>query len=80
MEQTLVSAGANLTERDHGGTGTIGGVTRESDMLGTIVLILVVLWFVGLLTSYTLGGFLHLVLVLAVAVLLLRVIQGRRTA
>ena len=49
-------------------------------MLGTIVLILVVLWFVGLLTSSMLGGFLHLVLVLAVAVLLLRVIQGRRTA
>ena len=46
-------------------------------MLMTIFLILVVLWLLGFVTSYTLGGFLHLLLVLAIAVLLIRVIQGR---
>jgi hypothetical protein len=47
-------------------------------MLETIIVILVVLWLLGLVSSYTLGGFIHLLLVLAVVVLLVRVIQGRR--
>ena len=47
-------------------------------MLTTILVILVVLWLLGLVSSYTLGGFIHLLLVLAIAVLLIRVIQGRR--
>ena len=47
-------------------------------MLETIVVILVVLWLLGLVTAYTLGGFIHVLLVLAVVVLLIRVIQGRR--
>jgi hypothetical protein len=47
-------------------------------MLGTLVVILVVLWFLGLVTSHTMGGLLHLLLVVAIVVLLLRVIQGRR--
>jgi hypothetical protein len=47
-------------------------------MLETIVVILVVLWLLGLVSSYTLGGFIHVLLVLAVVVLLIRVIQGRR--
>jgi len=49
-------------------------------MLWTLFLLLVVLWFLGLVSSYTLGGFIHILLVLAVAVLLIRVIQGRRIA
>lgn len=49
-------------------------------MLGTLVLVLVVLWILGLLSSYTMGGLIHVLLVLAIVVLLLRVIQGRRTA
>jgi len=49
-------------------------------MLWTLFLVLVVLWFLGLVSSYTLGGFVHLLLVLAIAVLLIRVIQGRRIA
>ncbi|MCX6550371.1 MAG: lmo0937 family membrane protein [Acidobacteria bacterium] len=49
-------------------------------MLWTIFLVLVVWWVLGLVSSYTLGGFIHLLLVLAVAVLLIRVIQGRRIA
>ncbi len=47
-------------------------------MLETIVVVLAVLWVLGLVTSYTLGGFIHLLLLLAVAVMLIRVIQGRR--
>lgn len=47
-------------------------------MLETLVVILVVLWLLGLVTSYTMGGFIHLLLVIAVVVILIRVIQGRR--
>ena len=47
-------------------------------MLWTIFVILLVLWLLGLATSYTLGGFIHVLLVLAVIVLLIRLIQGRR--
>ncbi len=46
-------------------------------MLSTIVIVLVVLWLLGLATSYTLGGLIHLLLVVAVIAVLLRVIQGR---
>lgn len=49
-------------------------------MLWTIFVILLVLWLLGLVTSYTLGGFIHILLVLAIAVVLIRVIQGRRIA
>jgi len=49
-------------------------------MLWTLFLLLVVLWFLGLVSSYTLGGLIHLLLVVAIAVLLIRVIQGRRIA
>jgi hypothetical protein len=47
-------------------------------MIYTIAVILVVLWLLGLVTSYTLGGFIHVLLVLAIIVVLVRVIQGRR--
>ena len=47
-------------------------------MLWTLVVILLVLWLLGLVTSYTPGGFIHLLLVVAVAVLLIQVIAGRR--
>jgi hypothetical protein len=47
-------------------------------MLWTIVVILFALWLLGLVTSYTLGGFIHLLLILAVVVVLVRVLQGRR--
>ena len=48
-------------------------------MLMTIFVILLVMWLLGMVTSYTLYGYIHLLLVIAVAVLLIRVIQGRRT-
>ena len=47
-------------------------------MLYTIELILVVLWFLGLVSSVTIGGFIHLLLVIAVIIVLLRVISGRK--
>jgi Family of unknown function (DUF5670) len=47
-------------------------------MLTTILVVLVLLWALGMVTSYTLGGFIHILLVLAVAMILIRIIQGRR--
>jgi hypothetical protein len=47
-------------------------------MLWTIFIVLLVLWAVGMVSSYTLGGFIHLLLLIAVAVVLIRIIQGRR--
>ncbi len=47
-------------------------------MLWTIFVILCVLWLLGLVTSYTMGGFIHILLVIAIVVMLIRVIQGRR--
>jgi hypothetical protein len=47
-------------------------------MLETIAIILIVLWAVGLVSSYTMGGLIHLLLVIAIVVILLRVIGGRR--
>jgi hypothetical protein len=47
-------------------------------MLWTIAVILAVLWLLGMVSSYTFGGFLHLLLLLAIAVVLINVIQGRR--
>ena len=47
-------------------------------MLWTIFVILLVLWLLGLVTSYTMGGFIHILFVLAIVVVLIRVIQGRK--
>jgi hypothetical protein len=47
-------------------------------MLQTVAIVLVVLWLLGLVSSYTMGGFIHLLLVLALIVILIRFIQGRK--
>jgi hypothetical protein len=47
-------------------------------MLWTITVLLVLLWFIGLVTSYTIGGFIHVLLVIAVVVVLMNVFQGRK--
>jgi hypothetical protein len=47
-------------------------------MLWTIAVILLILWALGLVSSYTIGGYIHLLLVIAIIVVLIRVIQGRR--
>ena len=46
-------------------------------MLSTLIMVLVVLWLLGMVTSYTMGGLIHILLVVAIVVVLLRVIQGR---
>jgi len=52
-------------------------VAEGNKMLGTIAVILVILWLLGLVTSYTMGGFIHILLVIAVVMILVRLIQGR---
>jgi hypothetical protein len=47
-------------------------------MLWTVFVVLLILWLLGVVTSYTLGGFIHLLLIIAIAVVLIRIIQGRR--
>lgn len=51
---------------------------KEPTMLWTLVIVLVALWLLGLVTSYTLGGVIHVLLVLAVIVVILNLLQGRR--
>jgi uncharacterized protein DUF5670 len=51
---------------------------RNMDLLMTIGIVLLILWLMGLVTSYTLGGFIHILLVLAIIVILIRVVQGQR--
>jgi len=47
-------------------------------MLETLAIVLILLWILGLVSSYTVGGFIHILLVIAIVVILIRVIQGRR--
>lgn len=47
-------------------------------MLEIIAVVLIILWLAGIVTSYTMGGFIHILLVIAVVVILIRVVQGRR--
>jgi hypothetical protein len=49
-----------------------------ASMLGTIAIVLIVLWLLGMVSSYTIGGLVHILLVVAVIIVLLQVIQGRR--
>jgi hypothetical protein len=51
---------------------------KEDLMLWTIFVILLVLWLLGMVSSYTMGGFIHVLLVVAVVIALLQLIQGRR--
>ena len=54
-------------------------IRKEDLMLWTIAVILIVLWLLGLVSSYTLGGFIHILLIIALVVIVLGVIQGRRS-
>jgi asparagine N-glycosylation enzyme membrane subunit Stt3 len=60
------------------GTRPAGLVAGGVTVLMTILVLLIVLWLLGMVSSYTLGGFIHILLVRAVAVVLIRIIQGRR--
>jgi hypothetical protein len=53
---------------------------EDFDMLWTIFVVLLILWLLGMVSSYTLGGFIHLLLVLALVVLVFNLISGRRAA
>jgi hypothetical protein len=53
-------------------------IRKEKTMLYTVAVVLLILWLLGLVTSYTLGGFIHILLVVAIIVVLLRVISGRK--
>jgi uncharacterized protein DUF5670 len=53
---------------------------KDRTMLWTIAVVLLALWLLGLVTAYTMGGFIHVLLVIAVIVVLMRIIQGRRIA
>lgn len=67
-----VSAGAVLATMER------ESLFSEENMLWTIFVILLVLWLLGLVSGYTLGGFIHILLVIAIVVILIRVISGRR--
>ncbi|NDU91841.1 MAG: lmo0937 family membrane protein [Ferrovum sp.] len=47
-------------------------------MLETIAVILIILWLLGVVSSYTMGGFIHILLIIAIVVVLMRIVQGRR--
>ena len=51
---------------------------REPAMLWTIFVILLILWLLGMISGYVIGGFIHILLVIAIVVVLIRIIQGRR--
>ncbi|MCK9197773.1 MAG: lmo0937 family membrane protein, partial [Syntrophales bacterium] len=52
-------------------------IRKEDDMLWTISVVLVIMWLLGLVTGHTMGNFIHILLVIAVIIVLVRVIQGR---
>ena len=53
-------------------------IRKENNMLWTIAVVLLVLWVLGFVSSYTMGGFIHILLVIAIVVVLIRIIQGRK--
>jgi hypothetical protein len=74
-----VSASSALFRRAPGHAALVGiHRDRGHENAATIALILLVLWLLGMVSSYTMGGLIHLLLVIAVVVFLVRVIQGRR--
>jgi hypothetical protein len=68
LKRTRRSAGTALVSKPVG---------KDCTMLSTLIIVLLVLWLLGVVTSYTLGGFIHILLVIAVVMFLLRIIQGR---
>ena len=64
---------------DENSNSTWNNLERIIDMLYTIAVVLVILWLLGLVTSYTMGGFIHILLVIAIVSILVNVISGRRS-
>jgi hypothetical protein len=67
----------SISVRPHG-RGAHKPDARRPKMLWTIAVLLLVLWLLGMVSSYTMGGFIHILLLLAIVTVLIRVIQGRR--
>lgn len=65
------------TARVHNDTDAAAATSYDRSMISTILIVLVILWLLGLATSYTLGGLIHILLVIAIIVVLLRVINGQ---
>ncbi|HUH62301.1 MAG TPA: lmo0937 family membrane protein [Terracidiphilus sp.] len=78
LKQRTTSTGSEASKRVGVGGGQRKTPPEVAIVLWTIFVILLVLWLVGLISSYTLGGFIHLLLVLALIVLILQLVSGRR--
>ena len=87
MNGNLPSAEGNITEQDAAQPTSQGlaitalkriHIHQELTMLWTITIILFILWILGLVSSYTLGGWIHILLVLAIIVLIFNLLSGRR--
>jgi hypothetical protein len=74
----LLTHSIEVTDSMHGTGSAIGESQSLPTMLETIAIVLVVLWLLGLVSSYTMGGFIHVLLVLALIMIVLRVIRGNR--
>lgn len=73
LRRLRASPPAGPGDADHEGISSKGGT-----VLTTIAVILIVLWLLGMVSAYTLGGFIHILLVVAIIAVLVRIIQGRR--
>jgi hypothetical protein len=75
----LTTNNGGLHSNSHSSWKRVEGERKDENMLWTIFVILLVLWLLGVVSSYTLGGFIHILLVLAVVALIFQLISGRRT-
>ena len=78
LENAYVVERAQVIRTTEGSNDAIVTGEKEDQMLWTIAVILIILWLLGLVTGYTMGNFIHILLVVAIIVVLVRVIQGRR--
>jgi hypothetical protein len=78
LENAYVVERAQVIRTMEGSNDAIVTGEKEDQMLWTIAVILIILWLLGLVTGYTMGNFIHILLVVAIIVVLVRVIQGRR--
>jgi hypothetical protein len=77
--QVFIDASAGLHQRLDQPTTGIPDNEKEHFMLYTIAVVLLIMWLLGLVTSYTLGGFIHILLVIAIVMVLVNLISGRRS-
>jgi fatty acid desaturase len=65
-------------EIQHVAPASFGDQRKAESMLWTLAVVLLILWLLGMISSYTLGGFIHILLVVAIVMVLVRIIQGER--